>query len=194
MTTLSIAIASGAADVYEDATTGNVTTGGTTLGASLDATTDYVGLMFTSTSLPANAIILSATVDVIPTASTEDEPDILIDGFYGGGLTSWNSAPASFGVSAPATGTATSTVSWSNTNLGANGTTRFSSPSIVSIISAIVSNAGYDNYLPIRFQGSATSTRDLTIKSYESAVSDAATLTIEFVPPNTQRMSMMGCG
>lgn len=193
MTSLSLAIAASAGDADED-TSGNVATNGTTLGASLDNTAEWIGLRFTGVGAMAGGIVLSATVDVIPTASTEDEPLITIwakladpgnwvdDGGTG-------SAAISGGTKT------TASVSWSNTNLGANGTTRYSSPDITSVVSEVVNQSGWsDTAIAILFQGGATGTRDLTIKSYDSAPADAATLTIEFVPKNTQRLNMMGCG
>lgn len=196
MTTLSLAISASANDADEDAV-GNVNTTNASIGNSLDSTSEWVGLRFTGTSVMNGGTVISSTVDVIPTGSNEDEPLITIWATLSDPGT-WvdDGGTNSLGISNKTRTTAS--VSWSNTNLGANGTTRYSSPDISAVLNEVIRQslvpAYSDNAIAVVFQGGATSTRDLTIKSYDSAVADAATLTIDFVPKNTQRMSMMGCG
>ncbi len=193
MTTLNLAIAGSTGDADQDGA-GNVSTSGLTLGADLDSTSEWVGLRFTGVGAMAGGTVLSATVDVIPTGSAADEPLVTI----------WAKLadPGNWvddggtGSAAISTGSkTTASVSWSNTNLGANGTTRYSSPDISSVVSEVVNQSGWsDTAIAILIQGGATSTRDLSIKAYDDSAANAATLTIEFVSKNTQRLSMTGCG
>lgn len=192
MTTLSLAIGASADDA-DESTAGTVVINGVTLGASLDNTAEYVGLRFTGLTPANGSILVRATVDVIPTATTEDEPDVTITGAKGT-TASFSAGTGTFGISTQSTTAASA--SWSNTDLGqvAANTTRFSSSDISNVLSEIMGDVAYDDTAIIIFRGSSTNTRDLTFKSFNASASDAATLTVEFVPVRTMRMNMMGAG
>ncbi len=158
-----------------------MTTTGTTIGASLDATTDWAGMRFQNVDVPKGATVTSAFISVVPSATTEDEPLITLsaeDVDSSGTFTT--------GASNISNRTRTSTVSWSSTDLAASGSTYHNSPDITSMVQTIINRAGWATGNPVTIiaQGGATTTRDLTIEAFENAGNNPPRLTINFTYPD----------
>jgi len=142
---------------------GTMTLNGTTIGASLDATTDWAGMRWTGVTIPQAATILTEGISEVPWATTEDEPLVTIfieDADSCGTFTT--------GASNISTRAMTSGTALSSTNHGANGATYFNSPSLVTTVQAVVNRAVWaGSAMCVLIQGGATSTRDLTIEAYD---------------------------
>lgn len=144
---------------------GTVTLTGTTIGASLDATTEWVGLRFTNITIPKGATITSATIGVVPSATTEDEPSVTI--FF---QAADDCSTFTTGASDISGRTRTSaSVSWSSTDLAATGSSYHDSPSLVTPLQEVIDRAGWvsGNDVCVIIQGGSTGTRDLTIEAYD---------------------------
>ena len=157
-----------------------MTTTGATIGASLDATTDWIGLRFQNVNIPKGATVTSAFISVVPTGTGEDEPLVTIYGEDADNATTFTT-----GASNISNRTRTSGVSWSSTDLGATGTSYHNSSDLASPIQTIINRAGWatGNAVNIIVQGGATTTRDLTIKAFENAGNTPAQLTVNYTEP-----------
>jgi hypothetical protein len=149
-------------DAMQTGTT--VTLTDTLIGNDLDATTEWVGMRWTNVAIPKSAKIISAVISVVPTSNTQDEP--LVTVFF---EDADNCATFSTGASNISNRSRTTGVTWDNSNLGANGSTYFDTPSLVSDLQTVVNRAGWasGNAICAIIQGGATSTRDLTIEAYD---------------------------
>lgn len=144
---------------------GTVTLTGTTIGGSLDNTTEWVGLRFTNITIPKGSTITSATIGVVPSATTEDEPSVTI--FF---QAADDCSTFTTGASDISNRSRTSaSVSWSSTDLGADGATYFTSPSLVTPLQEVIDRGGWasGNDVCVIIQGGSTGTRDLTIEAYD---------------------------
>jgi hypothetical protein len=157
-------VAASADDAQQSGTT--VTINGTTIGASLDASTEYVGMRFTNITIPPGSTITSAAMGVVPSGTGEDEPNVLI----------WledadDCAAFTTGASNITTRAATTaTVAWSSTDLGASGSSYHDTPSLVTPLQEVVDRAGWasGNDLCVIIQGGqGAATRDLTIEAQD---------------------------
>lgn len=143
---------------------GTVTIADTTIGASLDATTEWAAFRVLNVDIPKNAKILTAVAEVVPSATAEDEPLVTVYLEAADNCATFTTAASSISSRSRTTG-----VSWSSTNMGADGATYFATPSLVADVQAIVNRADWalNNAMCVIFQGGATSTRDLTIEAYD---------------------------
>jgi hypothetical protein len=141
-----------------------MTINGTTIGGSLDATSDWAAMRFTSIAIPVGATITSATVGVVPSATGEDEPLVTVYMEAADDCATFTTTNNDISNRSRTTG-----VSWSSADLGANGSTYFSSPSLVSDFQAVVNRGGWasGNDVCVIIQGGATATRDLTIEAQD---------------------------
>jgi hypothetical protein len=177
MTTINIPVAASSDDAYEN-NAGTVTLNGVSVGAQLNNIDEWAGFRFLNVTIPA-ATINSASMSVIPTSTGNDEP---IHPIYGEDQDN----PATFAVSAnniSGRARTTATVTWTNANLGATGTSRHDSDDISTIIQEIVDRAGWasGNALVLIIQGVDSGlNRQLDVKSYDSAPADAAELDVDF--------------
>lgn len=137
---------------------------GTTIGSDLDATSDWAGMRWTNVTIPAGATITSAVLNVVPTSATQDEPLVTIYFENADNCGTFTTTASDISNRSLTTG-----VSWSNTNLGANGSTYYNSPSLVSDLQTVINRGGWASGQAICaiIQGGATSTRDLTIEAYD---------------------------
>ena len=165
MAVLDIQIAQSSDDAQESA--GTVVINGTTNGNDLDATTDWVGLRFIVPSIASGDTINVAYLTVQPTASASDEPDVTI-------FCEAADNPSTFSTAASnisGRSRTTASVNWASTDLGANGSTDFNTASLVSPVQEVINRAGWaaGNALVFLIQGSATATRDLSVKLFDGA-------------------------
>lgn len=190
-------VAASADDAQQVGTT--CTINGTTIGASLDATTDWAGMRWDNVTVPNGATIHTAYLACVPSGTGEDEPLVTI-------YAEDADDPAQFTTTASdiSNRSRTSGVSWSDANLGVSGATYAISADIASQIQTVVNRAGWasGNAMVVIVQGGATSTRDLTIEAqdlgpdtnppilainYTAAVAGGAML-------RQKRMTMLGAG
>jgi hypothetical protein len=178
--TLDITIASGADDAQQSGTTVTVT--GTTIGASLDATTEYVGLRFPGVTIPQGATITAAYLSVVPSSTSEDEPNVTITGFDEDDTAAFTTGASNITNRA----ITTASVTWSSTNLGATGSSYHDSPSLTAVVQEIVDRGGWasGNAMGFRIRGGSGTTRDLTIEAYENAGANPPKLHIEYEVAN----------
>lgn len=171
-------VSAGTDDAQEAATV--MTTTATTIGASLDATTDWVGMRFTGVSVPKGATITSAFVSVVPSATTEDEPLVTI---YAEDVD--NSATFTTGALNITSRARTGSVAWSSANLAATGASYHNSPDLSSPLQTVINRAGWatGNPISVLVQGGTTTTRDLTIEAFENAGNNPPQLTINYTYP-----------
>lgn len=136
---------------------------GTTIGSDLDATTDWAAMRFNNITIPPGSTITTAGIDVVPSATTTDEPLVTIFLEDADDCATFTTTASDISNRALTTANA----SWSNTNLGADGATYFASPSLVTAVQEVIDRAGWasGNDLCVIVQGGATSTRDLTIEA-----------------------------
>lgn len=164
MTTINIPIAAGTDDAFEDST-GAVATGSTSSG-QLDAVNEWIGMRFQNVTIPNAATINSATFSCVPWDSGNDEPDITI---Y---CEATDDAAAFAGTSNNISGRSrtSASVNWSNSNLGATGTERYNSASIVSPVQEVINRAGWasGNDLAILITQAGAASRDFRIWFYEN--------------------------
>jgi hypothetical protein len=165
MATLDIQIAAGDRDAQEAAGTVSVT--GATSGNNLDAVDDWVGWSFIVPDITSTSTITAAYVTVQPNSGSDDEPDVLI--FCEAADNSAVFTTAASSISGRSRTSAS--VAWSNANLGADGSTDFNTPSLVTPVQEVIDRAGWSagNALTFIVQGSATSARDLLVKHFEGA-------------------------
>lgn len=177
--TLDYTVSAGADDAQQSGTTMTVT--GVTIGASLDATTEYVGLRFQSVQIPQGATISAAYLSVVPSGTGEDEPLVTITGFDEDNTAAFTTTASDITNRS----VTTASVSWDSANLGATGATYHDTPSLVSVVQEIVDRGGWSsgNAMGFRIQGGATTTRDLTIESYENTGANPPKLHIEYTRP-----------
>jgi hypothetical protein len=169
-------VATGADDAQQVGTTMTVT--GTTIGASLDATNEYVGIRFGSVNIPKGATITAAYMRVVPSGTGEDEPQVTIAGFAQDNTAAFTTTASDI-TNRPIT---SNTVAWSSADLGATGASYHNTPSLVSIVQEIIDRSGWEtgNAIGFRIQGGATTTRDLTIESYENTGNNPPQLYVEY--------------
>lgn len=156
------AVAASSDDAQQIGTTMTLT--GTTIGGSLDATTDWAALRFTNLAIPNAASIQTAHIRVVPSGTGEDEPLVTI---YVEDVD--DCATFTAGASDISNRARTAGVSWSSADLAASGASYHNSPSLASIVQTIVNRAGWTsgNDMCVIVQGGATSTRDLTIEAQD---------------------------
>lgn len=143
---------------------GTNTITGTTIGASLDATTEWAGMRFTNITIPVGATITAASVGVVPSGTGEDEPLVTIF------LEAADSCAAfTTGASNISSRSLTASVAWSSANLGASGSDYWSTPDLTTPFQAVINRAGWasGNAVCVLIQGGSTSTRDLTIEAQD---------------------------
>jgi hypothetical protein len=135
--------------------------------ATVDATNEHFGLRFRNVTIPNGATINSASLSVVPTASTFDEPLHVIAGFAHDDTPIFATSPTT-NISDRALTTAT--VLWDSTDLGADGTTRFNTPDLSAIVQEIVDRPGWvsGNALGFRITGNADALRDLNIFLFDN--------------------------
>jgi hypothetical protein len=157
-----VTVAASADDAQEQGTTNVIN--GTTIGASLDATTEWAGMRWQNVTIPQGATITAATLEVVPSATTEDEPIVTIYAEDADNCAAFTTTSNDIENRARTTGT-----SWSSTNLGASGSSYHAAPDLANRVQTIVNRAGWASgqALCIIVQGGATSTRDLTIEAYD---------------------------
>lgn len=172
-------VSTGTDDAQQVGTT--MTTNGTTIGASLDATTDWAGMRFQNVTVPKGATITSAFISVVPSGTGEDEPLITLSAEDAD-----SSATFTTTASDISNRSRTSTVSWSSTDLAATGASYHNSPDLTSQIQTVIDRSGWaaGNPVTVIAQGGATSTRDLTIEAFENAGNNPPQLTINFTYPS----------
>jgi len=143
---------------------GTVTLTGTTIGASLDATTEWAGMRFTNITIPVGATITSAAVGVVPSATTEDEPLVTVFMEAADDCAAFTTGASDISGRSRTTG-----VSWSSTDLTASGSSYHDTPSLVSDFQAVVNRGGWasGNDVCVLIQGGSTGTRDLTIEAQD---------------------------
>ena len=156
-------VAASADDAQQSGTTMTLT--GTTIGASLDANTEWVGMRFTNITIPPGATITSAALGVVPSGTGEDEPEVLV--FL---EAADDCATFTTGASDITNRSLTSSVAWSSANLAASGATYHDTPSLVTPVQAVIDRVGWasGNDLCVLIQGGqGAATRDLTIEAQD---------------------------
>jgi hypothetical protein len=164
VTTLNIPISDGADD--GDGTTTSINIANTQTSV-IDAVTESIVLRFRNVTIPSGATINSASISVVPISSLNDEPDHPIVGF------AHDNAPVfTTGENITLRAVTSASVTWTSADLGADGTLRFSSPNLASIVQEIVDRPGWSsgNAMGFRITGSADSTRDLAIFMFNGGV------------------------
>lgn len=141
-----------------------MTLNGTTIGGSLDATTDWAAMRFLGVNIPPGADVTSAILQVVPSGTGEDEPLVTI---YLEDAD--NAATYTSGASDISNRSRTAGISWSSTDLGATGSSYHDSSDLAPAVNAVVHRAGWaeGNALSVIIQGGSTTTRDLTIEAYD---------------------------
>jgi hypothetical protein len=141
-----------------------MTLNGTTIGGSLDATTDWAAMRFLNLDIPKGADTTNVVLQVVPSGTGEDEPLVTI--YFEDA-----DNPGTFTTTASdiSNRARTAGVAWSSTNLGADGATYFDTPDLSAILQAVINRAGWaaGNAVAAIIQGGATTTRDLTIEAYD---------------------------
>jgi hypothetical protein len=155
-------IAASSDDAQQSGTT--MTLNGTTIGASLDATTEWVGLRFTNITIPSGATITAAAVGVVPSGTGEDEPLVTVFLEAADDCATFTTTASDISNRSRTTG-----VSWSSTDLGATGSSYHDTPSLVTDFQAVINRAGWasGNDVCVIIQGGSTATRDLTIEAQD---------------------------
>lgn len=155
-------VAASSDDAQQIGTTMTLT--GTTIGGSLDATTDWAAMRFTNIAIPPGATITSASVGVVPSGTGEDEPLVTVYLEAADDCATFTTTASDISNRSRTTG-----VSWSSTDLGANGSTYFSTPDLTTDFQAVINRGGWasGNDVCVIIQGGATSTRDLTIEAQD---------------------------
>jgi hypothetical protein len=185
----SATIAASADDAMQSGTT--MTLNGTTIGASLDATTEWIGMRFLNVTIPKDATITTARLAVVPSASTEDEPLVTVYAQAADDCSTFTSTASDITNRSRTTG-----VSWSSTDLAANGATYHAAPSLVSDVQAVINRASWasGNDLCVLIQGGATTTRDLTVEAFDATVKNPATLTIVYATSSDATSTLASVG
>ncbi len=176
MTTLNLEV-DFSADDADEAGNGTVLITATSTN-TVDATNEWIGLRFRGVTITGGSTINSATLSMVPFSSATDEPNhpIYCDD---------SDNAAAFSTSAnniSSRARTTATVTWSSTNLGANGSTRFNAPDVAALVQEVIDRAGWASGNAIAFviQGSADSTRDLAIVTFDGSAANAAHLDIDY--------------
>lgn len=162
-TELNLAVSASSDDAFENA--GTVTFGGWPTNPAADATNKWIGLRFQNVAIPAGVTVVSATLEVVPSASG-DEPDVTIFGIAEDDTETF--AASSNNISGrPRT---SASVAWSNADLGADDATYFAAPDLASVVQEIVDRAGWvsGNALGFVIRGGSDSNRDLAVYTYDS--------------------------
>jgi hypothetical protein len=175
----------GTDDAQQAGTT--VTLTGTTIGGSLDAVTEWVGMRFQTVAIPAGATITNAYLSVVPSATGEDEPLVTVYFEDADDAATFTTTASDISNRARTSG-----VSWSSTDLGASGSTYHNSPDLSSILQTVINRGGWasGNDLAVIVQGGATATRDLTIEAYENAGANPPRLHVEYTLPAPVKISV----
>lgn len=176
--TLDTLVTASGNDAFQTGTT--VTINGATIGASLDAITEWAGFRFTNITIPAGATIRSAYITVCPTAGTEDEP--LVDITF---QDADNAAIFTTGASDITNRSRAATTSWSSANLGSDGLLLFNSPDLSASLQPVINRAGWasGNALAVIMEGGVTTTRDLTVKAFDGPDGAQARLHVVYSIP-----------
>jgi hypothetical protein len=127
--TISVAVAAGGDDAYQQATGGVVSLGGTALG--VDNSSVYVGIIFRGLDIPPGAFISAARLNIFVAVSFTDTPHLTIRG---------ETNPADFTTTAYSLSSRTKTtaaVTW-NEDLAIPGAQWEASPDISAVIQEIV--------------------------------------------------------
>ena len=130
---------------------------------SSDSVDAWIAMRFRNVQIPQGVIIFSAILSVVPSSGSADEPSHT---FYGEAI---DDSPilttTPFDISNRSRTTAN--VLWDSADLGANGSTRFTAPDMVTIVQEIINRPGWvaGNSLMLMCHGSADSARDLAILS-----------------------------
>lgn len=172
-------VTTGSDDAQQVGTTMTLT--GTTIGSSLDATTDWAGMRFPSVNIPKGATITSAFISIVPSAGTEDEPLVTVYAENADNSGTFTTTASDISNRSRTTG-----VSWSSTDLGASGTSYHNSPDLSSDIQTVIDRSGWSvgNPVTILVQGGSTGTRDLTIEAFENTGNNPPQLTINYTYPD----------
>lgn len=183
--TLDYTVSLGTDDAQQTTGSNTMALTGTTIGASLDATTDWAAFRWQSVQIPIGATITTSYLSVVPSGTGEDEPSVSV--FFQDA-----DNPGTFTTTANDIGgrSRTSSVSWSSTDLGANGSTYFNTPSLNSILQTVVNRGGWapGNAVVGIIQGGSTGTRDLTIESFENTGANPPKLHVEYTVPTAFQM------
>lgn len=156
---------------------------------NVDSTSEYYGIRYSSLTIPADATIDSAVMTITPNSSSDDEPNHPITHQ----LASSPAAISAGGTSDLTSGrtATTASVTWSSTNLGANGSNSFSPPDLSAVLQEVVDNHAPLSGIFVRIRGSSNSARDLVIKQSSTIYYDITyTAASSFVP----RLSLLGVG
>ena len=153
-------------------TAGTVVINGSTNANDLDETTDWLGMSFLVTGINSGETITSCFITVQPTGSGNDEPDVTIFGEAADNSAVFTTAASSISSRSRTT----ASVAWSNADLGSTGSQDFDTSSLVTIAQEIINRPGWvaGNAMTFLWQGSATLTRDLSIKLFDGAGGAAA--------------------
>lgn len=151
------------------------------LGASLDNTNEWAGLRFAHAALPPGAAIASAVLSVVPGDSGNDEPLVTIYCEAADDAATFTSS--SNNISGRSRTSAS--VAWDDANLGADGSTYFDAPDLAALVQEVAGRAGWaeGNALAVLIRGGGTSSRDLTIASYDGDPALAARLAVAYSAP-----------
>lgn len=183
--TLDYTVGLGTDDAQQTTGSNTMALTGTTIGASLDATTDWAAFRWQGVQIPVGATITTSYISAVPSGTGEDEPSVTV-------YLEDADNPGTFTTTANDIGgrSRTSGASWSSTDLGADGSTYFNTPSLNSLLQAVVNRGGWapGNALVGIIQGGSTGTRDLTIESFENAGSNPPKLHVEYTVPTAFQM------
>jgi hypothetical protein len=179
--TATFTIAAGADDVIEDGATFDVSASSIWLGNGASAASSFTGLRFTSVSIPRNATIVSAHLDV-ESVSTQW---ISVDFEYSAHAAS-DSPPFST-TSKPSQRTALSPRVTHSSNVQWLAGTRYSLDEIAPVIQPVVSQAGWNsgNALSLILHGTGSAWSRKFITSIETAASRAPRLVVTYNLPGT---------
>jgi hypothetical protein len=164
-------------DDAQETGAGAVTNNGVTIGGSLDATDEQIGMRFQSVTIPNGATINSARLVVVPSSSSEDEPLVTVYMEASDDCATFSTSNNDIKNRSRTTG-----VSWSSTDLAANGSTYHATPSLVSDVQAVVNRAGWasGNDMCVIIVSQASNLRDLTVESYENTGTNPPALVIVY--------------
>lgn len=149
-----------------------------------DSTTEWDGFRFQNVTIPVGAKIDSAVCQFVVVTSNDD-PNHTIYGDDSDSAAAFTTTVNDISNRSRTTATAT----WTSSGLGANDATYFTTPSLATIIQEIVDRAGWasGNAIAILINGSADSSRDLVLRSYDHDPAKAAKLDITYSMPRPIR-------
>jgi hypothetical protein len=158
---------------------------------TLDHVNEWWGGRFQTVDVPNAATIDVAYLSVVPVGTTADEPKHDFDFVAEDSSSAWSAGSATFDVSGRTrTGNA---VLWDVADLGADGSTFFNTPSLVTACQAVVDRAGWsaNNTMAVTcHQPTTAGTRDLWIKDYVNDSTQAAKLHIEYTAGSGQTIAV----